>query len=128
VRPSRRDRTTPALRSSRKRLAHPRLGHVDGRGQVADAQLAGLGQGEEDPHPAAVAEQPEHHGQALGLVEVEEVAAGVGHPGRIDHPDGAPVEGRDVRRPRLGPPDLRPPDLGAPASAVLTPPPSVTEV
>jgi len=45
--------------------------HVDRRRQVADAELAGLGQGEEDPHPAAVAEEPEHHRQTLGLVDVE---------------------------------------------------------
>ena len=95
VRPSRRDRTTPAVRSSRRAWLTAGSAHVDGRRQVADAQLAGLGQGEEDPHPAPVAEQAEQARQPLGLVEVEEPAAGVGHPGGVDHPDDAGVERGD---------------------------------
>ena len=84
-----------------QRLAHRCLGDVDRRRQVADAQLAGLGQGEEDPHPAAVPQQAEEPGQPVGLLAVEQAAPRVGHPGGVDHPDGTPVERGDFRVLRL---------------------------
>ena len=73
------------------RMGHHRLGHPDHRSQIADTQLTGVQQGEQDPYPVRLAQQLEPGGQGVCFVGSDETLPGGPDPFEIDDADVAVV-------------------------------------